>query len=308
MKPWINAFLIAFLLAIITRNFIIEPYYVNSKVLEPEFHENELIWLNKLKFGGRFPITPISIPFIHSKIPFTNSKSYSSVFEIPYFRFFGFSTIKKDDFIAFNNPLQIKLPIDRRKILMRKCFATAGDTIEIQTNKVFINGKRKFKLNSNKKTRIWLSPKDSAKAKELNLKINNLGNFIGGFLVDSDATLLIETKKDSSIKVFNLNNKIEEIRTVEKNKFFKGNGFIVPKKNRKIQVNSRNFSYLKPIIEKYEKDEILIKKGILFINGIKTRDYIFKQNYYFVIMNFDDEKKPLKWLLVPENHVISLVN
>ena len=307
MKSWINAFLIAFLLAIITRNFIVEPYRVNSKVLEPHFHENELIWLNKLNFGGRFPITPISIPFIHSKIPFTNSKSYSSVIEIPYFRFFGFSTIKKDDFIAFNNPLQTKLPIDRRKILMRKCFAISGDTIEIQNNKVFVNGKEKFKLN-NPQIRIWLSPKDSAKAKKFNLKINKLEHFVGGFLVDFDSTFLLEIKKDSLIKTFHLNKKIEGIRAVENNKFFKGNEFIIPKKNRKIHVNSRNFSYLKPIIEKYEKAEILIKNGILLINGIKTRDYIFKQDYYFVIMNFDDKKEALKWMLVPESHVISLVD
>ncbi|RLD54795.1 MAG: hypothetical protein DRJ01_17550, partial [Bacteroidetes bacterium] len=119
--------------------------------------------------------------------------------------------------------------------------------------------------NKYKKTRIWISPKDSAKAKKLNLKINNLENFIGGFLVDLDSTLLIETKKDGLIKIFNLNKKIEEIRTVEKKIFFKGKGFIVPKKNRKIHVNSRNFSYIKPIIEKYEKAEILIKDGILFM-------------------------------------------
>lgn len=309
LKPWIKALLIAFLLALFTRNFIIETYSVNSENSEPYFSKNETVWLNKLKFGGRFPITPISLPFVQDKIPFTNLQSYLSSFEMPYFRIFGFSSIKKTDFLVFNNPLQTKLPIDRRKILMSKCFALAGDTLKIQKNNLYVNRRKEFTLKAKNKIRIWLSPKDSIKIKEeYNLELNNLVNYTGGFLINSNSKLAQKAKKDSLIKIFDLNTPIDKVRELAKSNFFKKNGLIVPKKDMKIQLNSQNFVYLKPIIEKYEKVEISINKKNLFIDGIKTREYAFKQDYYFVITNPGRVNEMVKWLLVPENHIIGLIN
>jgi len=95
--------------------------------------EGDYIVVNKLVYGARIPITPLSLPFGHT---------YVDWIEIPYTRIFGFSDIKRNDIIVFNFPLETELPIDHRQEYVKRCIALAGDTIQLKKGIVSVNGKR----------------------------------------------------------------------------------------------------------------------------------------------------------------------
>lgn len=94
--------------------------------------EGDYIVVNKLVYGSRIPMTPLSLPFGHT---------YVDWIEIPYLRIFGFSEIKRNDIIVFNFPLETELPIDHRQEYVKRCIALAGDTLQIKNGRISVNGK-----------------------------------------------------------------------------------------------------------------------------------------------------------------------
>jgi signal peptidase I len=88
------------------------------------------------------------LPFFEKKIPFTNSKSYLSFIQLPYWRLPGFSTINRNDVVAFNYPQETTVPIDKRIKYLMRCAGIPGDSLKISNNELFINGKKtKIPLN-----------------------------------------------------------------------------------------------------------------------------------------------------------------
>ena len=64
---------------------------------------NDFLFVSKFSYGPRIPNTPLSIPFIHNYIPGTSLKSYTTLIELPYIRWFA-SPVKGNDVVVFNFP------------------------------------------------------------------------------------------------------------------------------------------------------------------------------------------------------------
>ena len=291
LKIWFRALGLAFFLAIFVRNFIFEPFY----------YENKLVWIDKFTFGGRFPITPIALPLVKSKIPFSTANSYLSSFQIPYFRFFSLSQIEHFDFLAFNSVEQNDIPIDRKQIQLAKCLAIAGDSVRIDVNKLTIKNTKDTFIVKNHWVRVWLQNLASEITEKYNLEPQNLANYIGAFSVNTNSFLFSDIQQDTLLKKHKINSETLNILASFSCKQFSENIFFVPKKNEKITINSRNFSYIKPLILYYEQNKVEIKNGKLFINDIQTNEYKFKYNYFLVLLETN------KLILIPENHIIGVV-
>ncbi len=95
--------------------------------------EGDYIFVNKLTYGARFPITPLSLPI---------GNTYVDWIKMPYLRMAGYSFIKRGDVIVFNFPMEEGVPVDERKPYVKRCVAVAGDTLSIKEGIIFINGKR----------------------------------------------------------------------------------------------------------------------------------------------------------------------
>lgn len=100
--------------------------------MEQTLHVGDRVFVNKLAFGPRAPITPLSIHF-------GKFKKYVDWISIPYMRFFGYSDIKKNDILVFNLPTEIQYPIDERKEMVKRCIGLPGDFIEIKSGFVYVN-------------------------------------------------------------------------------------------------------------------------------------------------------------------------
>ncbi|HXB12886.1 MAG TPA: signal peptidase I, partial [Bacteroidia bacterium] len=140
-----------FLVVFILMNFVGSFSYISSSSMEGEVEPGDLIWVNKLAYGPRLIQTLFSLPFANNRLPFFKDKpSYSTWVELPYFRFPGYSHIKRNDVVVFNYPMEQDLPVDKRDSYMKRCVGLPGDTLQIFDRDIFI-GKKLLDVHNNYK-------------------------------------------------------------------------------------------------------------------------------------------------------------
>src|SRR3954464_11122139 len=83
VREWVDAAIFAILAATLIRTFIFEAYTIPTGSMEKTLLVNDFLFVSKLTYGPRIPDTPLSIPFIHASIPWTNMQSYSELIRIP---------------------------------------------------------------------------------------------------------------------------------------------------------------------------------------------------------------------------------
>ncbi len=106
---WVKSILIAFLLALFIRTFIVQAYKIPSGSMIPTLLVGDYILVNKLSFGIK---NPVKNDFIYFR-------------RLP----------KRQEIVVFTYPQDKKLDFIKRVI------GLPGDTIEIVNKKVYVNGK-----------------------------------------------------------------------------------------------------------------------------------------------------------------------
>jgi signal peptidase I len=64
----------------------------------------DFLFVNKLAYGPKVPVTPLSYPLVHNNVPWVNIPSYLTIEKGSYFRLPGFGKIKPYDIVVFNYP------------------------------------------------------------------------------------------------------------------------------------------------------------------------------------------------------------
>jgi signal peptidase I len=186
IREWADAIVFAVIAATIIRTFLIEAFTIPSSSMEKTLLNGDYLFVSKLSYGPRVPMTPLSIPFVHSSI--FGKKSYIESVQLPYYRFPGFGNVKRNDVVVFNFPegdtvallntnmsyygfcRQIAFqnhsdyahgreelwrnseilyrPIDKEDNYIKRCVAIAGDTLKIVDRKLFINGQEAYLANT----------------------------------------------------------------------------------------------------------------------------------------------------------------
>jgi len=103
-REWIDAGLFAVIAATIIRIFVFEAYAIPTGSMEKSLLVNDYLFVNKMSYGPRIPNTPLAVPFVHNRLPFTRIPSYVQWIKIPYTRWFA-SPIKRNDVVTFNLPV-----------------------------------------------------------------------------------------------------------------------------------------------------------------------------------------------------------
>ncbi|MES2678297.1 MAG: signal peptidase I [Bacteroidota bacterium] len=105
IKNWVDPIIFAVIAASIIRGYFIEAFTIPTSSLEKSLMVGDFLFVNKFAYGPKIPQTPLSFPFAHQTLPFSETKkSYLEWIKLPYFRLPGFGTVKNDQIVVFNYP------------------------------------------------------------------------------------------------------------------------------------------------------------------------------------------------------------
>jgi len=104
-REWVEAIVFAVIAATVIRMFFIEAYTIPTSSMEKSLLVGDFLFVDKMTYGSRIPMTPFSFPFVHHTMPLTkDSKSYIDWIRLPYYRYPEFRKIKNNDVVVFNFP------------------------------------------------------------------------------------------------------------------------------------------------------------------------------------------------------------
>jgi signal peptidase I len=109
IREWVESIITAFILAMVIRAFIVQPFKIPSGSMRPTLLEGDIILVSKFIYGA--------------KIPFTKK-----------LRLPAFMQPKRGDVIVFI------YPEDRKKNYIKRLVAAGGETIEIKSGSIYIDG------------------------------------------------------------------------------------------------------------------------------------------------------------------------
>ncbi len=173
VMSWVDAIVYALILVYFIFNFVGQNYQIPSSSLEKTLLTGDFLWVNKLSYGPRVPMTPVHFPLVHNTLPFINTRSYTEWPSVKYKRLKGFRNVELGDIVVFNFPAGdtvalkvqnpdyytlVKLqgreevntnkamygdvvyrPVDRRENYVKRAVGLPGDTFKIVNDTIYLN-------------------------------------------------------------------------------------------------------------------------------------------------------------------------
>jgi signal peptidase I len=104
VKEWGDSILFALIAASIIRTYAFEPFQIPTGSMEKTLLVGDFLFVNKLAYGPKVPVTPLSFPLVHNTIPWVTVKSYSTLETVDYTRLPGFTKVNRNEVVVFNYP------------------------------------------------------------------------------------------------------------------------------------------------------------------------------------------------------------
>ena len=174
IREWVDAAVFAIVAASIIRIFLVEAYTIPTGSMEGSLLVNDYLFVSKVSYGARTPMTPLAVPLVHNTLPFFNCKSYTELVQWGYHRLPGFGHIERNDVVVFNFPagdtvaLEVQQdqdyysllrnynndrafvknnftvlsrPVDKKENYIKRCVGVPGDTIEVRGGYLYVGNK-----------------------------------------------------------------------------------------------------------------------------------------------------------------------
>lgn len=328
----ISSLLFAIVVATFVHTYFIQPFTIPTSSLEKSLLVGDFLFVSKVNYGARTPMTTVALPMVHDTIPLTKKKSYLTWPELPYFRLPGFQNIERNDIVVFNWPidtvykfrdqsgLRVDKPIDKKSNYVKRCVGVPGDQLEIKDGIVFVNGKE---LILPERARPQFSYKVALDGKtpiDFEYLLNDMDITDGAGFMDAEKrdTLFIAALTATNAERLQ---HIPGITGVQKiiskevepgifphiNKWNRDNfgPIYIPQQGKTVPLNLETLPFYKAIITDYEKNILQVTGSEIRINGKIATSYTFQQNYYWMMGdNRHNSEDSRYWGYVPENHVV----
>jgi len=109
IRDWVESIIIAFLLALVIRTFLVQAFKIPTGSMRMTLIEGDLILVNKFIYGAKIPFTNLRLPAL--RLP------------------------KRGDVIVFI------YPEDKSKDFIKRLVGLPGDLVEIKGGSIYINDK-----------------------------------------------------------------------------------------------------------------------------------------------------------------------
>jgi signal peptidase I len=315
-REWIDAIAFAVVAATLIRTFFIEAYTIPTSSMEKSLLVGDFLFVSKVNYGARAPITPVSFPFAHNTMPVVGGDSYIEWPNMPYMRLPGFQKIKNNDVVVFNYPAEDGRPLDKKENYIKRCLGIAGDSLAVINQQVFING---IAAENPPKMQFKYYVQTDGSFDEKVAKRNDITE--GGRTSDQgDFELLLtkQAKEDLLQQTW--------VKKVENTLQAKGAGasyifpfkeswgwnvdnfgaIYIPKAGDNVKLDTVTYFIYERAIKVYENNPTLeMKDNKVYLDGKEITSYTFKQNYYFMMGdNRHNSADSRFWGFVPEDHIV----
>ena len=168
---WVDAILFAVVVVTLINVFWFQSFKIPSSSMESSLYTGDHLFVSKLTYGARLPMTPLTIPFTHNTIG--RGESYSTSVQWKYKRLPGIRKVRRGDYVVFGFPNGdtvlskapvedyytmvrymgrenainafgpvIVRPMDKKDHYVKRCVALPGDTLEVRDGLVWVNGEQ----------------------------------------------------------------------------------------------------------------------------------------------------------------------
>jgi signal peptidase I len=316
-REWFDAIGFAVVAATLIRTFFIEAYTIPTSSMEKSLLVGDFLFVSKVNYGARTPMTPISFPFAHNTMPLIGTKSYTEWFAMPFYRLPGFQKVKNNDVVVFNYPYENGRPVDKKENYIKRCIGIAGDSLKIVNQQVFINGvavenppKMQFKY--------FVKTDGSGFSQKLvrTLDITEWAplSSVGEFEIPLTADGRTTMKRQSNViavdsTVQPAGEFASYIFPFRKELAWNVDNYgtiYIPKAGDQITLDSINYYIYEQAIRVYESHPTFeMKNNHFYLDGKEITTYRFKYNYYFMMGdNRHNSADSRFWGFVPEDHIV----
>ena len=315
-REWFDAIIFAVIAATIIRGLLFSAYAIPTGSMEGTLLTGDRLFVSKIAYGPRMPITPVSVPFLESRIGESKIKTYWDAIQLPYFRLPGLGEVKNGDIVVFNYPPDAgNNPVDMRIHYIKRCLGTPGDVVSMRKGKVYINNEF-FENAPGAQTSYLVKTDGNSLNPELlkDLKIEvfqqlNINEYV--MIIPSLSFENFRSRRNiRSITEIVADKGVYDEAVFPKNKLFNWNRdnfgpLTIPKKGWTVNLNDSTMALYRSAIETYENNKVEVIAGEVLINGKKADTYTFKMDYFWMMGdNRHNSEDSRYWGFVPEDHIV----
>lgn len=104
LRDWTESIVFALIAAVLIRGFVFELFSIPSSSMEKSLMVGDHLIVSKLAYGPRVIMTPLALPLMHNTVIGTQKDSYLNWPRLPYYRYPGYTHVKRYDAVVFNFP------------------------------------------------------------------------------------------------------------------------------------------------------------------------------------------------------------
>lgn len=337
---WVNSILFAVVAATIVHAYFIQPFTIPTSSMEKTLLVGDFLFVSKLHYGARIPMTTVAFPMVHDTIPGLHIKSYLEWPQLPYMRLPGFEKVERNDIVVFNWPADTVpyffykgkdyyyKPVDKKSNYVKRAVGVAGDSLQIVNGKVYVNDSPlKLPGRANPQTSYIVQGKGRGFSPYELYKNYDITDGFGLSDKENRVFVFSAISEDELQKFKNHPNVAAMVPIVDSTKKLENDIFprylqntwnrdnfgpiYIPEKGATVEITPESIPFYRHIIETYEGSEMGIENKIniqgsqVLLNGKPLTSYTFKQNYYWMMGDNRHRSADSRyWGYVPENHIV----